>query len=96
MSPPIRLLASEAGAYRTVRDYMRRRLEDAGYMEVNTPQLVDRAFGKIAVTGKSPGKHVVSEAEDKIRHQADELSRRVQIFKQGQKSYRSAPAHVGI
>ena len=30
--------------YRTVEDYMRRRLDAAGYQEVKTPQLVDRAL----------------------------------------------------
>src|SRR5579875_3495930 len=30
--------------YRTVQAYMRRRLEQAGYQEVHTPQLVDRAL----------------------------------------------------
>ncbi|MEE8351356.1 MAG: threonine--tRNA ligase, partial [Rhodospirillales bacterium] len=30
--------------YRTVQDYMRARLEDGGYVEVNTPQLVDRGL----------------------------------------------------
>ena len=30
--------------YRTVEAYMRRRLENAGYVEVKTPQLVDRAL----------------------------------------------------
>ena len=30
--------------YRTVRNYMRARLEAAGYVEVNTPQMVDRSL----------------------------------------------------
>jgi len=30
--------------YRTVQEYMRNRLEDGGYVEVNTPQLVDRSL----------------------------------------------------
>ncbi|MDA0304896.1 MAG: threonine--tRNA ligase [Proteobacteria bacterium] len=30
--------------YRTVQEYMRKRLEDGGYVEVNTPQLVDRGL----------------------------------------------------
>ena len=30
--------------YRTVQDYMRKRLDEGGYVEVNTPQLVDRAL----------------------------------------------------
>ena len=30
--------------YRTAEDYMRRRLDAAGYLEVKTPQLVDRAL----------------------------------------------------
>jgi len=30
--------------YRTVQEYMRDRLEDGGYVEVNTPQLVDRGL----------------------------------------------------
>ncbi len=30
--------------YRVLIDYMRRKLDDAGYVEVNTPQLVDRSL----------------------------------------------------
>ena len=53
--------------YRTVRDYMRRRLEDAGYMEVNTPQLVDRALWEDSGHWEKFRENMfVSEAEDKI------------------------------
>ncbi len=30
--------------YRIIEDYMRRRLDAAGYLEVKTPQLLDRAL----------------------------------------------------
>src|SRR3546814_13849239 len=30
--------------YRTVESYLRRRLENAGYVEVRTPQLIDRTL----------------------------------------------------
>ena len=34
--------------YRTIVDYMRRRLDRAGYKEVNTPQLLDRALWEMS------------------------------------------------
>jgi len=39
--------------YRVLQDYMRRRQIADGYLEINTPQIVDRNYGKPLVTGKN-------------------------------------------
>ena len=82
--------------YRTVRDYMRRRLEDAGYMEVNTPQLVDRALWEDSGHWEKFRENMfVSEAEDKILAiKPMNCPCHVQIFKQGQKSYKDLPLRM--
>ncbi len=38
--------------FQTLINYMRRRQEDAGYIEVNTPQVLDRACGKRPAIGR--------------------------------------------
>ena len=38
--------------YRTLEDYMRRRLRSAGYQEIKTPQVVDRVLWENPATGK--------------------------------------------
>ena len=45
--------------WRTVENYMRRRLEAAGYVEVKTPQLIDRrSVGGLGPLGEVPRAHV--------------------------------------
>ena len=83
--------------YRILQDYIRSKISKAGYQEVNTPILLDRAFW------------VTSGHWDKYRHNmftTEEIEDRqmavkpmncpchVQIFKQGTKSYRDLPLRL--
>ena len=83
--------------YRTVESYMRRRLEAAGYIEVKTPQLVDRAlweasghwekFRELMFTAESEdGRTLAVKPMNCPCH--------VQIFKQGLTSYRDLPIRM--
>ena len=65
--------------YRTLEDYVRRRLEPAGYQEVKTPLLIDRKLWEMSGHWENYREHMfVAEVEDEkpdARGQADELSR---------------------
>jgi threonyl-tRNA synthetase len=82
--------------YRTLQDYVRRRLEDADYVEVNTPQLVDRSLWEKSGHWEKFGEHMfVSEAEDKtLAIKPMNCPCHVQIFNQGIKSYRDLPLRM--
>ncbi len=83
--------------WRTVEAYMRRRLEDAGYVEVRTPQVLDRVFWEKSGHWQNYRPNMfVCETEE-----GEELSLKpmncpghVQIFKFGQKSYRDLPLRM--
>jgi threonyl-tRNA synthetase len=83
--------------WRTVEAYMRRRLDDAGYIEVRTPQVLDRVFWeKSGHWDKYRPNMFVCETEE-----GEELSLKpmncpghVQIFNFGQKSYRDLPLRM--
>jgi threonyl-tRNA synthetase len=76
---------------------MRARLEAAGYVEVNTPQLVDRKLWEDSGHWEKFREHMfVTETED---HRAFALKPmncpcHVQIFRQGTKSYRDLPIRM--
>jgi threonyl-tRNA synthetase len=83
--------------YRTVESYMRRRLEAAGYIEVRTPQLVDRSlweasghwekFRELMFTAES-------EDDRTLAVKPMNCPCHVQIFKQGLTSYRDLPIRM--
>jgi len=83
--------------YRTVESYMRRRLEAAGYIEVRTPQLVDRSlweasghwekFRELMFTAQS-------EDDRTLAVKPMNCPCHVQIFKQGLTSYRDLPIRM--
>ncbi|MBC8267479.1 MAG: TGS domain-containing protein, partial [Rhodospirillaceae bacterium] len=53
--------------YRTIQDYMRKRLEGGGYVEVNTPQLVDRALWEDSGHWEKFREHMfIAESEDRM------------------------------
>ena len=82
--------------YRICQDYMRRRLDDAGYVEVNTPQLVDRALWEASGHWEKFRENMfISEAEDKLLAiKPMNCPCHVQIFKQGITSYRDLPLRM--
>ena len=66
--------------FQTLENYIRRRQSDAGYAEVNAPQLIDSiAVGRVRPHGDLPRRHVPGAAARRrrahLRHQADELPR---------------------
>ena len=82
--------------YRTIQEYMRKRLERGGYVEVNTPQLVDRALWEDSGHWeKFRDAMFISEAEDKILAiKPMNCPCHVQIFRHGTKSYRDLPLRM--
>ena len=83
--------------WRTIEAYMRRRLEKAGYVEVRTPQVLDRVFWEKSGHWENYRANMfVCETVE-----GEELSLKpmncpghVQIFKFGQKSYRDLPLRM--
>ena len=82
--------------YRTIQAYMRKRLEDAGYVEVNTPQLVDRALWEASGHWEKFRENMfISEAEERfLAIKPMNCPCHVQIFKQGITSYRDLPLRM--
>ena len=82
--------------YRSIQDYMRKRLEDAGYVEVNTPQLVDRVLWEDSGHWEKFRENMfVAESEDRILAMKPmNCPCHVQIFKQGTTSYRDLPVRM--
>jgi threonyl-tRNA synthetase len=82
--------------YRTVQDYMRHRLENAGYVEINTPQLVDRQLWEDSGHWEKFRENMfTAEVEDQILAlKPMNCPCHVQIFKQGITSYRDLPIRL--
>lgn len=82
--------------YRAIQDYMRKRLDAAGYVEVNTPQLVDRSLWEDSGHWEKFRENMfISEAEDRVLAiKPMNCPCHVQIFKQGLKSYRELPLRM--
>ncbi len=82
--------------YRAVQRYMRKRLEDGGYVEVNTPQMVDRSLWEDSGHWEKFREHMfVAESEDRtLAIKPMNCPCHVQIFKQGQTSYRDLPLRM--
>tara|TARA_B100000686_G_scaffold354526_1_gene465261 strand:+ start:2673 stop:4586 length:1914 start_codon:yes stop_codon:yes gene_type:complete len=82
--------------YRTILEYMRVKLDIAGYQEVNTPQLVDSSLWKDSGHWDKFREHMfVSEVEDKVLAiKPMNCPCHVQIFRQGIKSYKDLPIRM--
>ncbi|MSO91937.1 MAG: threonine--tRNA ligase [Rhodospirillales bacterium] len=82
--------------YRTALEYMRRRLEGAGYVEVNTPQLLDRSLWEASGHWEKFRQAMfTSEAEEKVLAiKPMNCPCHVQIFRQGITSYRQLPIRM--
>jgi threonyl-tRNA synthetase len=83
--------------YRTLENYVRRRTEEAGYVEVATPQILDRAlWERSGHWAKFHENMFVSEtAEGEVLAvKPMNCPCHVQIFNQGQKSYRELPIRM--
>ncbi len=87
--------------YRTVEDYMRRRLDASGYQEVKTPQLVDRRLWEASGHWEKfrAGMFLASVEDHAEAHKINALKPmncpcHVQIFNQGIRSYRDLPLRM--
>ncbi len=82
--------------YLTLQRYMRDRLERADYVEVNTPQLVDRGLWEASGHWEKFREHMfTAESEDRILAlKPMNCPCHVQIFKQGITSYRNLPLRM--
>jgi threonyl-tRNA synthetase len=91
--------------YRACQDYMRRRLEAAGYIEVKTPQLIDRTlWEKSGHWEKFRDDMFIAEVDESDTAAAANRKMlalkpmscpgHVQIFRQGIKSYRDLPVRM--
>ncbi len=83
--------------YRALEDYMRRRLDASGYIEVKTPQLVDRVLWEKSGHWEKFREHMFVSESDEDRVLAVKPMNcpcHVQIFRQGIKSYRDLPLRM--
>ncbi|MCE3232895.1 MAG: thrS [Rickettsiaceae bacterium] len=82
--------------YRELENYIRRKIEKAGYIEVKTPILVDRTlWEKSGHWDKFRENMFISESEEKhLAIKPMNCPCHVQIFNQGLKSYRDLPLRM--
>jgi len=88
--------------YTTLQDYMRRQQVKGGYVEVNTPQVVDRKLWEASGHWDKYQDHmfIVEVDEDHAREKSVNALKpmncpcHVQIFNQGLKSYRDLPLRM--
>ena len=84
--------------YRTLEAYMRRRLDAAGYVEVKTPQVLDRSFWEASGHWEKyrANMFVCETVEGEVLSlKPMNCPGHVQIFKFGQRSYRELPIRMG-
>jgi threonyl-tRNA synthetase len=79
--------------YRTIERYMRAKLDRSGYLEIKTPQLMDRALWEASGHWEKFREHMyVTESEERtFALKPMNCPGHVQVFRQGLKSYRDLP-----
>ena len=82
--------------YRTLQDYIRARVQNAGYVEVNTPQMVDRSLWEASGHWEKFREYMfTAESEDRILAlKPMNCPGHVQIYRQGITSYRDLPIRM--
>ena len=83
--------------YRRLIDYMRRRQDAAGYVEISTPELMDRSLWELSGHWETFREHMfTSETEDGRVFAVKPMNcpGGVQVFRQGMRSYRELPMRV--
>ena len=83
--------------FQSLISYMRRRQQDAGYIEVNTPQVLDRALWETSGHWQTYRENMfVTQTEDERVFALKPMNcpGHVQIFKNGLKSYRDLPLKI--
>ena len=84
--------------FQTLIAYMRRRQEAAGYIEVNTPQVLDRSLWETSGHWATYRENMfITQTEDERVFALKPMNcpGHVQIFKNGLKSYRDLPMKIG-
>ena len=80
--------------FQNLVDYMRERQNSAGYLEVNTPEIMDRSLWEASGHWESSGEHMyTTDTEDGRKYAIKPMNcpGHVQVFKQGITSYRELP-----
>jgi threonyl-tRNA synthetase len=82
--------------FRVMERYMRARLEAAGYEEIKTPQLIDRALWEASGHWEKFKEHMfTAESEERtLALKPMNCPGAVQVFRQGLKSYRDLPLRL--
>ena len=83
--------------YKTLKNYISHKLDKAGYVEVNTPELVDRKLWEASGHWDKFGQNMFTVQTDDDKTLAVKPMNcpcHVQIFKQGSKSYRDLPLRM--
>ncbi|MEE8392974.1 MAG: threonine--tRNA ligase, partial [Rhodospirillales bacterium] len=83
--------------YRTIQEYVRHRLEGAGYIEVNTPQLVDRGLWEASGHWEKFREYmftVEDEGGKMLALKPMNCPCHVQIYRQGITSYKDLPIRM--
>ena len=84
--------------WRIIESYMRRRLAGAGYVEVRTPQVLDRVFWEKSGHWENYREHMFiceTVEGEMLSMKPMNCPGHVQIFRFGQKSYRDLPLRMG-
>ena len=82
--------------YNILKDYMRRRIQEDGYVEVCTPQMVDRSLWEASGHWEKYRENMfIAESEDRIMAiKPMNCPGAIQIFNKGIKSYRDLPLRM--
>jgi threonyl-tRNA synthetase len=84
--------------FRTIEGYIRRRLDRAGYVEVHTPQLVDRSLWVASGHWEKFREHMFTVADEEggrvLAVKPMSCPCHVEIFRQGLHSYRELPLRM--
>jgi len=83
--------------FRTLTDYMRKRQDDADYVEIATPEMMDRALWETSGHWDSFREHMyTSQTEDERVYVIKPMNcpGGIQVFKQGLTSYRELPRRI--
>jgi threonyl-tRNA synthetase len=83
--------------WRTIETYLRGRLEKAGYVEVKTPQLIDRSLWEASGHWEKfrEAMFIAQSADERVLAvKPMNCPGHVQIFRQGLKSYRELPLRI--
>ena len=83
--------------FRSLIDYMRRRQEEACYVEISTPTVMDSHLWELSGHWETFGEHMyTTETEDGRKYALKPMNcpGGIQVFKQGITSYRDLPARI--